>query len=251
MLFSNVDAIVRRTLLEKGLPLHWYLEFMVHATACIRELSFDTLQIINTLQLPVNSYNSVDLPDDFVDDLGLSIPCGGRLIAVPKDDSISPLRYHDDTGAYVPPVTQSNNINGQTFFGYTAGAIWYWNINDYGEPTGRFFGARGASDINGYNVVKERRQIQLSGTFTSDTVVLSYISDGQRADNATQIDVQAHACIQAFINWKRNASADMKDAPEARTFYNEKRLLRARLSTLTKTDIIQVLRRSYSAAIKN
>lgn len=249
MIFSNIDAIVRRTLLEKGLPLHYYLEFLVHGTSGVRELSFDTLQIINTLQLPVNNYNSVDLPDDCVDVIALNIAYGNRLIPVPQNDSLSPLRYHDDTGVFQPPTTSLSP--DQTFLGFQGGIIWYWNINDYGEPTGRYFGASGASDVNGYKVIKERRQIQLTQSFTSDTVVLMYLSDGQRADNASQIDVQAHACIQAYINWKRSPNADIKDSPQARTFYNEKRLLRARLNTLTATDIIHILRKSYTATIKN
>jgi hypothetical protein len=251
MLFANLDQICNRTLLERGLPKHWYLEELMHSSACVRELSFDTLQIINTLQLPVNEYNSIDLPGDFVDDLGLSIAWGGRLVAVPKDDSLTPLRYHDDTGTYVPPVTDATNLSPQTTFGFGVGILWYWNINDYGEPTGRFFGAKGASNINGYKVVTERRQIQLSQTFTAETAVLSYISDGQRADNATQVDVQATACIQAYSNWKKSPNRDNENSPEGRAYYNQKRLLRARKDDLTKTDIIQIVRRSYTASMKN
>lgn len=251
MIFNNLDSVCRRTLLERGLPVHYYLEELLHSSACVRELSFDTLQIINTVQLPVGNYNEIDLPGDYVDDLGLSIPWGGRLIAVPKDDSLSPLRYHDDTGTYVPPVTDATNLSPQTTFGFAGGILWYWNINDYGEPTGRFFGAKGASDINGYKVVKERRQIQLSQTFTSDVAVLSYISDGQRADNASQIDVQATSTIQAYSNWKKSPNRDNENSPEGRGYYNQKRLLRARLNPLTKTDIIQILRRSYTASMKN
>lgn len=248
MIFSNIDSICRRTLLEKGLPIHFYLEELLHSTACVRELSFDTLQIINTVQLPVGDYNEIDLPGDFVDDLGLSIPYCGRLVSVPKDDSISPLRYHDDTGTYVAPTSGYSSSQSSIYFG--TGLLWYWNINDYGEPTGRFFGARGASDVNGYVVVKERRQIQLSDTFTSKSAVLSYISDGQSVDNASQIDVQAISTIQAYSNWKKSRNAENKDSPEGRLFYNEKRFLRARLDPLTKTDIIQIVRRSYSAAMK-
>lgn len=251
MIFSNIDSICRRTLLERGLPLQFYLEELLHSTACVRELSFDTLQIINTLQLPVNEYNSIDLPGDFVYDLGLSIAWGGRLVPVPKDDSLTPLRYHDDTGAYVNPTTDATGLSPQNTFGFGSGIGWYWNINDYGEPTGRFFGAKGASNINGYKVVTNRRQIQLSQTFTADTAVLSYISDGQRADNATQIDVQATACIQAYSAWKKSPNRDNENSPEGRGFYNQKRLLRARKDDLTKTDIIQILRRSYTASMKN
>jgi hypothetical protein len=123
-------------------------------------------------------------------------------------------------------------------------------VNDFGEPTGGMFGAGSGSD-NGYMVDRKRRQIQLTGSFTSDEIVLMYISDGQSADNATQIDVRAQAAIDAFIGWKASPNADIKDSYEAATFYNEKRMLRARLDDLTILDIKAIIRRNYKAAPKN
>ena len=99
-------------------------------------------------------------------------------------------------------------------------------------------------------VDKKRRQIQVTGSFTSDEIVLMYISDGQSADNATQIDVRAQAAIDAFIGWKTSMNADIKASPEAATFYNEGRKLRARLNDLTPDDIKSIIRRNYKATAK-
>lgn len=251
MIFTNLDQICRRTLLEKSLPIHYYLEMLVHASACLRELSFDSLQIVNTVQLPINEYGAIDLPGDFVDDVALSAP-GGLLEAIPHNDSITPIRYHDKNGQFVSPPSSSNNRDWNGIYGFFPGWAWYWNVNEYGEPTGRFFGARGASDKYGYNVIKERRQIQLTGFCQNfGSVVLVYISDGQTADNATQIDVEAFSCIQSWINWKKGPNADNPRAPEALLFNNDKRLLRARKNQLTSTDVVHVLRRAYTATIKN
>jgi hypothetical protein len=103
---------------------------------------------------------------------------------------------------------------------------YYWNINDYAEPTGRFFGMRGGTDM-GYRVIKERRQIQMSDGFGNSNIILMYISDGQSMDNASQIDVQAFQTIRAYQDWKRSPQAAIKDSYEAATYYNERRLLRA------------------------
>jgi len=249
MLFSSVDALVKRSLLEKGLPIHYYLESLLHTTAAIRELSFDSLQIVNTLSLPINEYNAIDLPGDFVDDVGLSLGTGTILRQLHRNDAINPLRYHDSTAAYVAPPSPSADINGQTFYGLR-GLTWFWNINEYGEPTGRYFGARGASDRDGYKVIRERRQIQLSNSVGCDTAVLVYISDGQSIDNATQVDVLAYSTIQAYRNWKSSRNADNERSPEALGFYNQKRHLRARKDEISVTDIIQIVRRSYTAAMK-
>lgn len=250
MIFTNLDIIVRRTLLEKNIPIHFYLEFLLHASASVRELTFDTLKVINTEFLPVDSYNAVDLPGDFVDDLCVYLPVGGMLQEVPKNYNLTPLRNRNSSGEFVPYTNSTVNGLTENILGIQPQWLWFWNVNDWGEPTGRFFGAPGGVK-GGYNVFKERRQIQLAPELVSTGIVLSYISDGQRADNATQIDVQATATIQSYIAWKSGTSAAHKDSGEARTYYNERRILRGHLNELTKADLLNIIRNNTHAAIKS
>lgn len=255
MVLATVDMIVRRTLLERGLPIHWYSEILFHVSSGIRELTKDSLQIINTVRLPVNpngDYGYINLPDDFVDDLGLSIPVGDRLQPVPKNNNLNPLiSVNENTGLYQPNDSNSNLNTAQNVFGFLPGFYWFWNVNDWGEPTGRYFGAGGGSNMNGYKVIRERRQIQLTGTFTSDNAVLMYVSSGQSADNASQVDWQAFRCLQTYADWQRSPNASNIYSPEARTFYNEKRLFRANKDDLTVVDLKQIIRKEYHASIKN
>jgi hypothetical protein len=212
-------------------------------------LTYDTLKIINSVSLPVNSYYAVDLPEDFVDDISVNVPTGSFLKPVPKNDSINPLRLVDPTtGQFVPYKDAGQN---ETVYGINPSWLWYWNVNDYGEPTGRFYGAGGGERANGYKLLKERRQIQLTETFTGDTIVLLYISDGQSVNSATQIDMLAFSTIQAYIDWKTSPNAARKDSYEARTYADEKRLLRAKLNDLTVVDIKNIVRKQFMAAIKN
>jgi hypothetical protein len=252
MLFTNLDMITRRSLLEKGLPLHYYLEFLLHNSACVRDLTKDTLQIVNTVEIAVNSYGAATLPDDFGDEVAICMPGGGELIPIPKKNSLNPLRSVDSNGAFVPWTTpQTEPITG-FFPGAPIGWYWYWNVNDFGEPTGRYFGANGGVNY-GYNIFRERRQIQFTDNFIGSelNMIMMYVSNGQSVNNATQIDWRAFRCIQTYADWQSSPNAALKDAPEARTFYNEKRLLRAEMSDLTLTDIRQVLYQSYTATIKN
>jgi hypothetical protein len=249
MLWSNLDSITRRRLLEMGLPLHYYLEYLLHASTCLRELHIDTLKVVNYAELKLNDYFAADLPADFVDDVGVGIPVGQYLQPISKRDNITQLRNVNSAGAFVP-FTDTNNTNGDTFFGFNGNWTWFWNVNDYGEPTGRMFGANGGANANGYQIFKQRRQIQFTETFTSENAVLMYISDGQRADNATQVDTLALKTIQTYQDWQTSPNFANKDAPEARTYYNERRRLVARLDELTVADIKQVLHRAYTATIK-
>jgi len=253
MEFATLDIIVRRSLLERGLPIQWYSEYLFHQSASIRELAKDTLKIINAANLPVNDYGAVDLPSDFKDDISVCIPVGGLLQPVPKKDSITPLRVHNPTtGIFEPRPDNGNADSGLlNFFGLDTAYFWYWNVNEYGESTGGYYGGNGGSFLNGYKVIKERRQIQLTGSFTSTDVVLLYVSNGQKVDNATQVDWDAHAAIQAYCDWKSSPNASIKDSAEARTYYNEKRLLRGNLNDLTLTDLRNIIRSKYTATIKS
>ncbi len=253
MIFSTLDQIIRKTLLEKSMPIHLYAEYMYHGASCLRQLSTDTLKLINTANLPIDSYGAIDLPQDFVDDIGVALPFGGLLQPIPKRNSLTPIRIHDaTTGAFVPYST--NNINTtnattNTIYGFNPGAFWFWNINDWSEPTGRYFGANGGA-TNGYKVIKERRQIQLIGLPQTTNVILQYVSGGQSIDNATQIDTLAIDAIQKYIIWQTSESAGIDMSPQGAAYYNQRRVLRARLNDITLTDIVNVLRSNYTAAGK-
>jgi len=254
MTFATLDMIVNRSLLEKGMPRQWYADYLFHAAACIRNLAKDTLRIINSVNRPVNSYGAFDLPDDFMDDLAVCIPSGDQLHRLPKQDWLTPIRIHNETtGAFEPYNELVDEDRGeQTVWGFPGGWGYFWNVNDFGEPTGRFFGQQGGTQ-SGYQLFKERRQIQLTQDFifTDSNVVLLYISNGQSVDNASQVDMQAFNCVQRYIDWMSSANAGIDMSPEGASYYNARRHLRANLNDLTRVDVLNIIRNSYTAAIKS
>jgi len=249
MIFTNLDIISRRYLLEKGLPIHYYPEALFHSSSCLRELTFDTLKIVNTRDLPVDNTGAIDLPDDFADDVMLAFNTGATLQPIPHRDTINPLRVHNATTGEFEKQSTNIGLHPDGLFFPFVGWTWYWNMSDYGEPTGRLFGANGGNP-RGYKVIRERRQIQVYGG-NETHMVLQYISDGQSVDAATMVDVQAFATIQAYIVWKRSPNPDNEFSPEGRLYLNQKRKLRARLNGLTTEDVKNIIRGGYTAAIKN
>lgn len=252
MIFSTLDITVRRWLLERGLPIHFYPEGLFHGSTCIQILTQDTLQIVNAANLSINDYGAADLPDDFDEDLAVCIPSGQALVELPKQDWITPLRIHDTTtGLFVPYNELSDDEEDNTVWGFAGNWSYYYNVDSYGSFVGRNFGATGGTDV-GYKIFKQRRQIQMTEGFIGDdsSVVLLYISDGQSVDSASQVDTKAGETIKAFIDWKRSPNAANESSPEGRTFYNQKRRLKTLLNPLTRADIINTLRSGYTASIK-
>jgi hypothetical protein len=177
------------------------------------------------------------------------------LQPLPHQDWINPIRIHDSTTGQFKSQTLANyNTNSagveDSFFWGSAGWLWYWNVNDFGEPTGRFFGSRGGTQ-RGYKIIKERRQIQMSYDFTGNSIVLQYVSDGQSVSSASQIDTQAIQTIRAWQEWKHSPNANNEISPEAMAFWNRKKTLRSRLSGLSLVDVKNALRNGYTGAVKN
>lgn len=245
MLFISLDTIVRGYLLGNSLPLHYYAEALTHAASALRELSQLKLPVVHTVKLPVNAYYAVDLPSGCTANsiVGVFIPSGQRLAPVAKDDTLSPLRKKDATGAFTTYGDSEDSL-----YGYSG--TWFWNTSEWGEHTGGEFGGAGRSS-NGWKLIRERRQIQLSETFTHEAIVLKYAGSGLSADAASEIDPEAWRAIETFIAWQRSPNKDLKDSGEARTFYNELRLLGTKFSDLTADDVLHIIRKSYKAAPKS
>lgn len=249
MVFTTLDKICRRALLENGLPIHFYSEYLFHSSTCIRELTIDTLKVINTVDLPVNDYGAIDFPDDYLDDVMLSFNDGQTLKPIPHKESINPLRVHNTTTGLFESQPDITTIDtGGLFFPFV-GRTWYWNVSDYGEPTGKIFGATGGNP-NGYKVIKERRQIQIYGA-SGGNAILQYISDGQSVDNASMVDTLAFSTVQSFINWQSSPNKNNEFSPEGRKYYNTKRKLRARLNGMSTDDVKNIIRGEFTASIKN
>src|SRR4030081_1630533 len=102
MIFTNLDICVNRFLLGRRYPKHYYVEALVHMSACLRELTFDTLQIINSAVIQPNNAGQAYLPADFNDEVGLYIATGQKISQVPHRDNLNPLVNYNTVGQPIP-----------------------------------------------------------------------------------------------------------------------------------------------------
>jgi hypothetical protein len=247
----SLDAIVRNFIMKRRYSFHWYMEFLVYATECLRELSMDDLKVVNTMKLAVDSNtNAVDLPHDYMDYIEVGIQTGQTLKPLVETDKINPL------------VARTSNFTPTTYGELSAAATnnvlyygslypYYWNTvfwNSNGEFTGRLFGFGAGGEDDVFSVFPERNQIQLSERLSLSYIVLRYISDGMNSDAATQISPYAYQTISNYIYWQmkeHTRTYSDAEAERARQLYiNERLILRARLSDLTT----EKLKRAFQKA---
>lgn len=251
MIYTSLDQIVRNVLLSKRLSLHFYQEFLTHAVNCLRELTFDSLQIVNSVEIVPNSYDAADLPCGFVDDVMVGIPVGQFVKPIARRESINNLLNYNTTGQPIPYPSIETRNNSTGFFGFANTWNWMWNINDLGESTGRLFGHDSGKTRSGYKIIRERGQIQFTEKCTASKYIIIFISDGQSIDNATRITPLAFSTIESYVNWKRSKNADLINSPEGLSWVAQRKTLRSRLSDLDMQSIKQALRSAYRGSPKN
>ncbi len=72
----TLNAVTRSVLSQKKKPIHYYYRFLKWHADSLRELFFDTLQITNTVRLPVNDFGECELPADYVDWCSVGVQAG-------------------------------------------------------------------------------------------------------------------------------------------------------------------------------
>lgn len=256
MRFTTLDRIVRSQLLQSGYSIHWYTQFLKFAADGLRELTFDSLRIINTEKLPVNSYKAVTLPCSFVDWISVGLQQGQYVQPLVTSPSINRLYDYGTNGDKIPypdvfqDDAKNGNINGIGFLGYN-----WVTWNEYNEPIGRLFGLGNFPGANGFIVLPERGEIQLDNASCAKWIILEYISDGQDCNSATRIDPYAQKTIETYIIWMMKENGRQYSMGERQTarqeFLNQQRILRARKDDLTLTDIKNISRKNANAAIKS
>lgn len=244
MRFYTLDMIVRGMLLEKRLPLHFYVEFLVHASNCLRELTLDTLKIVNTTMVHVNSNYSVDIPPGTLDVIAVSKPRGARFKSLPRLNDINSVVNKDEYGTPIP-FGQGEESPLRFFPDWEP----LDNFNEHGEYEGGNYGIP-RTIRTGYDVFPERNQIQLTENINCSHVLVMTIPDGSCIDSASQVTPKAINAITQWTNWKRSPNADNIYSPEGRSWGHAWKQLRSRVNPISGADIKYIIRKHTHRGIK-
>lgn len=248
----TLDKLVRGVLTSRNYPLHFYLQFLHYGIQAVRELNFDVMQNVKSVRLPVNSYKAVTIPCDFVDYVRLGNELGQYVMKWGEKNSFNRLNKFDDNGNKVnyPDIDTANGMLPNTWESYYFSLY----VNDKGEHLGRIFNNK-PTFPNSFEVIRERNEIQLDEGYEGKEIVLDYISDGLTTDASNAIHPYAAAAIEAYIIYKFKQHSRAYGVGERQMaeqdWYNQLRILRARMNNIDTNDIQRSLSRSYSPTIKN
>lgn len=221
--------------------MHWYLDFLVPAKDCLRELTFDLpIETLRYKVLTLNDNHAITIPNDYTDWANVSVRVGQYLQPLVEDDTLDLVPNYDSNFDIQPYNTgiasQTPPFTNTYYTGYFS-PLWYMvNWNAFGENTGRLFGGVGAR-ADTFKVNKARNEIKINENLCVNEVVLEYIGNGMDADSATHIDGYCQAAIEAYCMWQFKENNRTYSAGDARVseleYLKQYDILKARLSDLT------------------
>ena len=250
MRYITLNGITRSVLNQKRLPIHYYGRFLKFSSDCIRELIFDTLQITNTVRLPLNEFFEADIPADAVGFCNVGVQVGQFVRPLLKKDTINNLANINTTdGSQIvyPDVTAT----GEAFSGVQWLGI---HTNSRGEDTGGYYGLGAGSEPDTYEIIEDRNVIQVNQKSGVTKIVLEYVGDGTYTNAATKISPYAQKAIETYIDWQyklHSRSFGLGDASQAeQTFNNAHARLRSRKNDLSPELVERIINRNRKATLK-
>jgi len=234
----------------------------------IREMGFDMLKVVRSLKMPVESNNTITLPDDYVDWSKVGVVGSDGLVYVLGEnknlnmsqtydlDSGGDPQDVDGDGFYDRVDSKSATSSGSPSndAGIVDGMESYIFRNFVHENNqGRLYGIGGGHYYGEFRVNLDQNRLELKSNSSISEVVIEYIADEARSVNP-RVHIYAEEALRSFIYYKlieRKASVPANEKARARQeYYNERRKANARMKSFTKEELLKTIRKNFKQAPK-
>lgn len=249
---SSVNDVTIRTLALRG----------------IREMGFDLSKRVKSLKLPVESNDTVLLPDDYIDMVKMGVVGEDGLIYVFAENkninksfayatTANGSTYDSDNDGVRDIVedkgpTAGSSIAPSSSIDDSVESYVFQNfLSDNGG--GRLYGIGGGHYVGEYRVNHDQNRIEINKSRSFAEVVMEYVADEARSKNPS-IHVYLEEALRNYIYYKlieRKASVPANEKMRARNeYYNELRKARARMGGFTKDEALKTIRKNFTQSPK-
>lgn len=243
----------------------------------IREFGFDVQPRIRSLRRDIQSNNTIEIPDDFVDLIKIGIVDENGMIRVfceNKNINMSqkyerPLSTNESDQEGMNEIrTSGNRRSFKANFIYdrvddatptttesnSEDLDWYVFENYlYQGGLGRMYGLGGGKLRGNYRINYDQNRIEIDTRAGITEVIMEYISDAARSTDPV-IHVYMEDALRSYIYYKvieRKSSVPAGEKQRARAeYYNERRKARSRFTNFTKAEALNLTRKNFKLAPK-
>lgn len=244
MVDINIDSIIRRNLAMRKLPLHYYSPVLVMAKRGLDEMHFDTLQKVKfeTVSIDPTTFTAV-LPTDCVEIIWVGLQIGDKVRPIGNNQRLNSST--DEALEVRPDLYDYGSSYNST------GLILETAFSNYLGYTGRNFG-RPVTFTDSYTVNRTENFIRLDNKSLEDELLICYISLPEKVSNRSVIHPFAQQSLNSWIDWQwARYNGDKDQELRRRDFFNDYRILRARMNKLTTIEIKRTVRNKFGLAVKN
>lgn len=246
---KTLDSLVRETIVELGLTTHFYVDLLLHGLQELQRLSVHHKVGAKQIELTINSYNRVKIPDDCLKVIDISIRDGERLLKVPSDSKLNKLYNSDNLGNKIPfPNNESDDeIDLISYF-----QDYFYEYNRFGS--GSFFGLNAPED-KFYNIDYNNGEIVFSNDFRKSSIVLTYATDPVKCTSCNLVrfefwDVIRTYMIMKFKSHDKYYNQYEKDSAKV-DYMNRYRNMKSLIYPVNLADFIVQVRRGIHSGIKS
>jgi len=234
----------------------------------IREMGFDMNKVVRSLKLPVESNNTVTLPDDYVDWTKVGVVGTDGLVYVLGEnknlnmsqaydlDSNGDPQDADSDGFFDRVDSKSATDSGSpaSDAGIADGMESYIFRNFIHENNqGRLYGIGGGNYYGEFRVNLDQNRLEMKSNSSISEVVIEYVADEARSVNP-RVHIYAEEALRSYIYYKlieRKAAVPANEKARARQeYYNERRKANARMKSFTKEELLKTIRKNFKQAPK-
>ena len=249
---KSLNIIVRDTLLDSGLPLHYYTRYLHHGLRILDELSLDfNMGNIKTISLSVTDYQRSVLPTDYVDLIDVSAKHGERLLPLERERNLNKKYNYDTSGNKIAyPASTSINYDSEINYNLISGVN---NMNSRGELIGRYYGRMRAAKLT-YDIDEDNQEIVFSNEMLLTEVTLTYITSAVSKSAANVVNPYATDVITKYIVMmaaKAEGATMGKYQLAKQDYENARRIFRARLNSMDYAELLGAIRRGIIGSLKN
>lgn len=228
-----VDSVVRSSLLNEQLTIHYYVQFLHAALNGLRSMNLDVFGTVKTTRLIADNNREVELPAGYIDYIKIGYQRYGYVIPMAENKNYNSLPSLAGTKQLPYQIAASNTA------AFSPYGFWDGYVNQYGEDMGRLYGTGGGTRVDEFKVLPSRNKIML-GAFIKigDEIVLEYIGDTDFLNEDAIVHPYAVEALEAYIKYEYAKSRmSRKNISEIemchRDFVNKQRIMRARKFAMT------------------
>jgi len=246
----KLREIVSERLIEMGESnLNKYARAYQLAVACLRSLNMDLSGVPKIVSLSINSNDTVDLPNDYLQYTRVAI-CdkNGNLRSLGINNNFCLNQKTNDCG---DPQSKDIKIGGMSY-----SPNMFFNNYRNGEVIGKFFGLGGGNNaVGSFRIDRDRNQILL-GALGRDYshIVLEYISDIDSVNDDYEVHPYIVEAVKDYITWKMYAFNPKMMLGDKQLFeksyWNNYRLAKNRFAAFTTDEFLQAIRSGNFASPK-